>query len=172
MEKFNQQSEPEDCPARGDSVDLLFYGVKRPTGSVSREKHEPQAGPASCLSDSASKEREASGEDVSLAEPRTKATVKGEVAEGLPGSKSVARAEGNTSNEGGPEGSCRTNCEGQAGREAQRQGAPPDFSGVGLVNSIQGHPRAVGADSGEGANRATQPAQETRPIRKMEQDWP
>jgi hypothetical protein len=49
----------------------------------------------------------------------------------------VARAEGDTSNEGGPKGPCRTNYEGQAGREAQRQEAPTDRSGVGLAHSIQ-----------------------------------
>jgi len=170
MEKSNQQSEPEDCPAQGDTVDLLFYGVKRTTGSVSREKHEPQAGPASCLSNAASKELAASGEAFNSAEPKTDVTVAGEVAEGLPGSKSVAREEGDTSNEGGPEGSCRTNCEDQAGREAQRQGVLSDFSGVGLANSIQG--QGESPDLGEGANRATQPAQATSPVRKTGPDWP
>src|SRR5712671_3756463 len=134
MEKSNQRPMPEDCPTKGEPVDLWFYRVKRLAGSVSREKHEPQAGPASRLSNSASKVSDASGEAVILAEPKTEATAPGEVAEGLPGSKSVARAEGNTSNEGGPEGPCRTHCEGQAGKEAQRQGAPPDLSGVGLAH--------------------------------------
>src|SRR5882762_10565783 len=128
MEKSNQQPEPEDCLAKEDLVELRFCRVERSSGSVSREKREPQAGPASCLSNSASKEQDASGEAVNVVEPKTEVTAEGEVAEGLPGSQSVARAEGDTSNEGGPEGSCRTNCEGQAGREAQRQGAPPDFS--------------------------------------------
>jgi len=153
-------------------VDLWFYRTERATRSVSREKHEPQAGPASCLSNSASKILDASGEAVLCAEPKTEATVTGEVAEGLPGSKSVARAEGNTSNEGGPEGSCRTNYEDQAGKEAQRKEASSDLSGVGLAHSIQGQPRPVGADTGEGANRATQSAQATSPVRKTEPDWP
>ena len=48
----------------------------------------------------------------------------GEGEAGLPGSKSVARAEGDARNRGGPESPCRTNCEGQAGRGAQRQEAP------------------------------------------------
>jgi len=170
MEKSNQQPEPEDCPAKGDSVELGLCRVERLPGSVSREKREPQAGPASCLSNSASKELDASGETVNVVEPKTEVTVQGEVAEGLPGSQSVARAEGDTSNEGGPGGSCRTNCEGQAGREAQRQGAPPDFSGVGLAHSIQGQGR--NPDLGEGANRATQSAQETSPVRKTGKDWP
>ena len=145
-------------------MDLWFYRVERPSRSVFREKREPQAGPASCLSDSASKERQASGEDVSLAEPRTKATARGEVAEGLPGSKSVARAEGDTSNEGGPEGPCRTNYEDQAGRAAQRQEAPPDVSGVGLAHNIPG--QGANPDLGEGANNLAKLTQATSAVRK------
>jgi len=161
---------PEDCPPEGESVDLWFFRIERLKGSVSREKHEPQGGPASSLSNSASKVSNASGEAVILAEPNIPVTDIGEVTGSLPGSKSVARAEGNTSNEGGPEGSCRTNCEGQAGREAQRQGAPPDFSGVGLAHSIQ--EQGASPDLGEGANRTTQPAQATSPGRKPGKDWP
>src|ERR1039457_5096874 len=131
MEKSNQQPKPEDCPPKGEPVDLWYYRVERSKGSASREKREPQAGPASCLSNSASKVADASGEAVLLAESKTEMTVTGEVVKGLPGSKSVARAEGTTSNEGGPKGPCRTNYEGQAGREAQRQRAPTDHSGVG-----------------------------------------
>lgn len=153
-------------------MDLWFYRVERSPRSVSREKREPQAGPASCLSDSASKGKDASGEEVKINEPNTEGTARGEVAEGLPGSQSVARAEESTSNEGGPEGSCRTNCEGQAGKQTQRQGAPADLSGVGLVNSIQRQSQEFGTDTGEGANRAMQPAQETSPVRKTEPNWP
>src|SRR5215212_2121715 len=166
MEKSNQQPMPEDCPARGESVDLLFYRVERLTGSVSRERHEPQAGPASCLSNPASKGVDASGEAFVIAEPKTEATAQGEDAKGLPGSESVARAEGDTSNEGGPKGSCRTNYEGQAGRQAQRQEVLADHSGVGLAHSIR--EQGASPDSGEGANRATQLAQATSPVRKTD----
>lgn len=151
-------------------MDLWFFRIERSAGSVSREKCEPQAGPASCLSDSASKVLNASGEGVLLSEPKTEVAAQGEVAEGLPGSKSVARAEGDTSNEGGPEGSCRTNCEGQAGKQTQRQEASADPSGVGLAHSIQR--QGTGPDSGEGANKATQSAQATRTGRKTDKDWP
>ena len=152
-------------------MDLKYYRSKRWDGSVSREKREPQAGPASCLSNSASKVPDAGGEVVRFAEPNTEATVKGKVAEGLPGSKSVARVEEGASNEGGPKGPCRTNCEGQAGREAQRQGAPTDSSGVGLAHSIQPQTRLRGSEAGEGANRATQSAQATSAVRTTEKDW-
>jgi len=104
-------------------VDLWFFRVKQLAGSVSREKREPQAGPASRLSNSASKAVDASGDDVSVSEPNTKMPVKGEGIEGLPGSKSVARAEADARNRGGPDSSCRTNYESQAGRAAQRQEA-------------------------------------------------
>src|SRR5215510_1132956 len=102
MEMSNQQPKPQDCLAEGEPVDLWFFGVKRRSGSVSGEKREPQAGPASCLSNTASKGADASGESVESDEPNMEATGKGEVAESLPESESVARAEGNTSNEGGP----------------------------------------------------------------------
>lgn len=152
-------------------MDLWYFRVERLTGSVSREKREPQAGPASCQSNSASKITNASGEAVCYAEPKTEATATGEVEAGLPGSQSVARAEGNTSNEGGPKGPCRTNYESQAGKEAQRQEAPTGRSGVGLVHSIQQQSRCGGTQAGEGANRATQSAQETSAVRTTERDW-
>jgi len=87
----------------------------------------------------------------------------------LPGSKNVARAQGDTRNRGGPEKSCRTNCEGQAGGTAQRQEAPTETPGVGLAHSTQ--PQGASPEAGEGANRTTQSAQGTRTVRTTEQDW-
>ncbi len=171
MEKSNQLSKTEGCSAEGEPVDLLYYRVERPTRSVPREKREPQAGPASCLSDAASKQPNASGEALNSAEPKIETTVTGEVVAGLPGSKSVARAEGDTQNEGGPESPCRTNYEGQAGRGAQRQEAPPGTPGVGSAHSNQWQPRQGGAETGEGADRATQSAQATSAVRTTERDW-
>ena len=160
MEKPNQLPKTEGCSAEGKPVDLWFSRNERPSRSVPRDKREPQAGPASCLSNSASKEQDASGDGVNIPEPRTETTARGEGVEGLPGSKSVARAEGCARNRGGPESPCRTNCEGQAGREAQRQEALPDAPGVGFVHSS----RRPGAspDAGEGTNRLTKHAQATR----------
>ena len=103
MEKSNQQPKPEDCPAKGEPVDLWYYRDKRWPGSVSREKREPQAGPASCLSNTASKALIASGDDVDGTEPKTTMPDKGEGVAGLPGSKSVARDEEDAWNRGGPE---------------------------------------------------------------------
>src|SRR5438067_1984300 len=122
MERSNQPPKTEGCSAAGEPVDLKFYWNERSSRSVSTGKREPQAGTASGLSDSASRSLTASGEDVLLSESKTNPSVKGKDGEGLPGSESVARAHGNTRNEGDPKSPCRTNYESQAGREAQRQG--------------------------------------------------
>ena len=169
MERSNQPPKTEDCLAEGQPVDLKFYRKEQPSRSVSREKREPQAGPASGLSNSASKSSTASGDGVLLSESQTNPSVKGKDGEGLPGSKSVARAEGNTRNEGDPKSPCRTNYEGQAGREAQRQGKPPGDSGVGLVHRSQ--QQGASPQAGEGTNRSTQSAQATRTVRTTEEDW-
>jgi RNA-directed DNA polymerase len=150
-------------------VDLWFYRDERPPRSVPREKREPQAGPASGLSHSASKGSNASGEDVLMSQSQTAASAQGEDEAGLPGSQSVARAEGDTRNEGGPENTCRTNYEGQAGRAAQRQEAPASQPGVGLAHSIRR--QGPNPEAEEGANKSTQPAQATSAERTSEQDW-
>src|SRR5271157_2689102 len=167
MERPNQSPKPEGClaerePEEKTGPDLLYSRVERPSRSVPREKREPQAGPASRSSNSASKGFEAGGDAVNASEPKTETTATGEVAEGLPGSKSVARAEGSPRNRGGPESPCRTNCEGQAGRAAQRQEAPSGAPGVGLVHSIQG--QGASPDAGQGANKSTQSAQATSAV--------
>ena len=55
MEKSNPLSKTEGCSGDRSKPDLLYFRVQRPTRSVPREKREPQAGPASGLSNSASK---------------------------------------------------------------------------------------------------------------------
>src|ERR1035437_6172833 len=115
MEKSNQQPKTEGCLAEGEPGDLWFYRVERPSRSVSRETREPQAGPASCLSNSASKVLAASGDGVCLSEPNAERSAKGEGLESLPGLKSVARAEGAPRNRGALDLPRRTNCASQAG---------------------------------------------------------
>ena len=163
MEKSNQLPKTEGCLAEGEPVDLWCCRDERPSRSVPRDKREPQVGPASRLSNSASKAADASGDGVSVPEPKTEMPEYGEGMEGLPGSKSVARAEADAWNRGGPESPCRTNCEGQAGRAAQRQEAPSDAPGVGSAHSIQ--PQGASPEAGEGADRSTQSAQATRAVR-------
>jgi len=144
-------------------VDLWYYRDERPSRSVSRDKREPQAGPASRLSNSASKAADASGDGVSVSEPKMEMPVSGEGVAGLPGSKSVARAEADARNRGGPESPCRTNCEGQAGRAAQRQEAPSDAPGVGSAHSIQR--QGASPEAGEGADVLAKHTQATRAVR-------
>ena len=150
-------------------MDLWYFRDERPSRSVSRDKREPQAGPASRSSNSASIVQEASGDGVCLPEPKTNTTAEGKGVEGLPGSQSVARAEADARNRGGPESPCRTNYESQAGRVAQRQEATPDPPGVGSAHSNQ--PQGASPEAGEGADKSTQSAQATRTVRTTERDW-
>jgi hypothetical protein len=152
-------------------VDLRHYRVEQPSRSVPRETREPQAGPASCLSNSASKLLIASGDGVCLSEPNTERSATGEGLESLPGSKSVARAEGDARNRGGPELSRRTNCASQAGMPFQRQGEVAEaVRGVGSARSRSwqgvGPEMAQGADLPAGDRqrvRLKSPVRENRP---------
>src|SRR5258707_12901077 len=112
MEKSNQLPKTQDCLAEGEPVDLLYFRLKRPSRSVSGEKREPQAGVASCLSNAASKEQCASGDGVSLPEPKTKTPVEGEGAEDLPGFEGGEPAEAAQPDRGEPESPGRPNAEG------------------------------------------------------------
>ena len=151
-------------------VDLHYFRSERPLGSLPKGKREPQAGPASGLSNAAPKHSTAGGDGLTRPEPSMSATVIGEVAGGLPGSQSVARAEGDARNWGGPEGSCRTNCESQAGKAAQPQEAPSeDAPGVRSARSTP--PQGTSPEMAEGADKLTQPAQATGPVHMTEQDW-
>jgi RNA-directed DNA polymerase len=171
MERSNQPPKTEGCSAEGKiPVDLHYYRVKRPGRSVPREKGEPQAGPASGLSNSASIIRNAGGDVVWYTEPKMSVAATGEAASSLTGSESVARTEGDTRNWGGPEGPCRTNCEGQAGKEPQRKEAvPQDPPGVRSVHSTSR--QGASPDAAEGSDTLTQPAQATGPVRMTESDW-
>ncbi len=172
MGRPNQPPQPECCRQSGQAP-LLTKGheTERTAGGVHRDRHRPQAGVAPGLSDSAPKRSDADGEGVIPPEPNTGVPAFGEGASGLPGSKSVARAEGVVRNLGGPTDSRRANCGHEAGRDAQRQGArSEEKSGFRFVHSNQEQgPR--GPDSGEGADTATQPAQETSAVRTTESSW-
>ena len=169
MAKSDQQPKTESCLTEGKPVDLWYFRTERQLRSVLREKREPQTGPASSLSNPASKELDADGDGVNNSASETDLAATGKAKEGLPGSKSVASAEGNARNEGGPGSPCRTKYEGQAGREAQRQEVPSGIPGVGSAHSIQQQGKSL--EAGEGADRTTQLAQATSPVRMTEQDW-
>jgi RNA-directed DNA polymerase len=171
MERSNQPPKTECCPGTGQAqLDLWSFKAERRQGSVHRKLHEPQAGVAPSLSNPASKQTDAGGDDVASSEPNTTKADKGEVLASLPGSKSVARAEGADRNLGRPESPRRTNCESQAGRGEQRQEALPGDQGIGLahINPRQGS----GPESGEGASTSTQPAQATSSARPAGYHWP
>jgi RNA-directed DNA polymerase len=151
-------------------VDLQFFRVQRPSRSVLTGKREPQAGPASGLSNTASKRADTGGEAVKKAETYSSATSQGEVDGRLSGSESVVRAEDEARNWGGPGGSCRTNCEGQAGKAPPPKGSgTEDPPGVGSVHSTLR--QGASPDAVEGADTLTQPAQATSPVRMTEADW-
>ena len=92
MEESNQLPKTEGCSAEGEPVDFWYYRDERPTRIVPRDKREPQAGPASRLSNSASKAADASGDGVSVPEPNTETPVYGEGGAGLPGGLRAWRA--------------------------------------------------------------------------------
>jgi len=171
MERSNQPPETECCPDEGQApVDLWFFKAERRQGSVHRKLHGPQAGVAPSLSNSASKDTTAGGDDVASSEPNTAKAEHGEALASLPGSQSVAREEGADRNLGSPESCRRTNYERQAARGEQRQEALPGPQGIGLAHS---NPRqGSGPESGEGANTPTQPAQETSSARPAGFHWP
>ena len=170
MEKFNQRPKTESCLAEGEPVEPWFYRVERPLRSVPRDKREPQAGPASCLSNSASKVPIASGDGVCLPEPKTERPVHGEGLQGWPGSKSMARAESNARNRGGPEVSRRTNCASQAGMPLRRQGeAAEAVLGVGSTHSRLW--QGASPEMAEGADHLTKSTQATSSVRTTEPNW-
>lgn len=112
----------------------------------------------------------ADGDGFISPEPNTNETASGEVSGGLPGSKSVARDEGDVRNLRDPGSSRRSNCGNQAGRRAQRQEEPAD-GGPG-VRSVHSNPgQGHGPDPGEGADTMMQSAQETSAVRTTESSW-
>lgn len=173
MERSNQPPKPEGCADEGgENVDLWHFQAERQRRSVPRAKREPQAGPASRLSNSAPKRIEAGGEGFGVPAPNTDATEIGEEAEVLPGPKSVASAEDDARNPGGPDLSRRTNYESQAGRIPQRKEVESDpDQGVGSAHSNPQQSRKTGTEAGEGADARTQSTQATGPVRKTDLDW-
>ncbi len=174
MERSNQPPQPECCQREGEAnAAQEGSGAEQLVGGVHREVHEPQARVAPRLSNTASKPL-AAGEDTFLTvELNMASSAKGEELAGLPGSESVAREQRTVRNQGDPVISRRTNYEGQAGKQTQRQewqaeGKP----GVGSLHSNTGQPRQSGADPGEGGDRTTQSAQATSAVRMTEQSWP
>ena len=162
MERSNQPPKPECCLQRGQ--ELKSQGMTEPNDlreAYTGQRRGPQAGFASCLSNPASKWSAADGTSVGKLKPNTDGTAMGEVSEGLPGFKSVARVAEAVWNQGGPDRSRRTNSESQAGRGVQRQGERPEASqGVGFVHSSPWQDDSL--EAGEGTDKLAKPAQATR----------
>ncbi len=170
--RSSQPPRPECCREEGQAKALKQGSeTEQPPGGVHREEHGPQVGVAPRLSNSASKQLNAGGDDVTSSEPHTTLTARGQVGVGLPGSKSVARAEGVTRNLGSPADSRRTNYGGQAGRLIQRQEEPA--GGKPGIRSVHSNPPQGprGSEAGEGADTATQSAQETSAVRTTGTSW-
>ena len=89
---------------------------------------------------------DAGGDAVSIdSEPKTETTATGEVVEGLPGSKSVARAEGSPRNRGGPQSPLPA-LTARAKQERRRNDKKRRLAlrGVGLVHDLSGAGRKPG----------------------------
>ena len=150
-------------------MDLKVYRTERPFEKRTQVQARAASGTRIPLKRFSLESLNAGGDEVTVAEPNTALANTGEASAGLPGSKSVARAEGEARNRGGPTGSCRTNCEYQAGKRAQRPEAPSGPSGVGSVHNTQ--EQGVSPETGEGADRLTQSAQATSTVRTTETNW-
>ena len=170
MERSNQPPKPEGCSVEGQEPGLT------PADRTTSEKR------------ASGKARAASGtrlplKRLSLERSRRKwgrcqstgtqdrSDRQGEDAEGLPGSKSVARVEEGARNRGGPGHSCRTNYAGQADKVVQRQGVRPEGAqGVGSAHSSQW--QGASPDAGEGADVLAKLTQATRAVRLTEHHGP
>ena len=99
MGRPNQPPRPEGCRQQGQGEGSdQGPEPERAVGSVPRDSRGPQAGVAPCQSSTASKLPNADGDGVCWPEPEMEGTDKGKVPDSLPGSKSVARDEGEARN--------------------------------------------------------------------------
>ena len=150
-------------------MDLWFYRAERPSERRTQEPARAASGTRIPLKQSSLESLNTGGDEVTVAEPNTVRADNGKVQAGRSGSESVARAEGEARNRGGPAGPGRTNYEGQAGRKAQRQEAPSGQPGVGSAHITQS--QGASPEAGEEADRLTQSAQATSTVRTTESDW-
>ena len=132
-----------------------------------------QTGVAPGLSNSASRHiKPAEEDDVLPIGTQQELDRQGEGQDQLPGSKSVARAEGDARNMGRPENAHRTNYESQMGRAPQRQEeGPRSDRGLGSTHSSQPPSWSAKTQVGEGVDEHTQPTKETGHARKARKSW-
>ncbi len=153
MERSNQPPKPECCLVEGQGKVRRKDPTRTAAGKRTQGKARAASGSRVLLKQfSFDTAQNAGGDGVRKSEPKTDETATGEVLDGLPGSESVAREEENAWNWGGPEISRRTNCEGQAGKAAQRQEVSSDgFQEFGSVHSGQRQGRSSEAGKGTDA---------------------
>ena len=167
MERSSQPPKTEGCSTEGqEPIDLWVYRTERLFEKRTPVQARAASGTRIPLKQFSLESLNTGGDEVTVAEPNTVRADNGKARAGRSGSESVARAEGEARNRGGPTGSCRTNCEYQAGKRVQRQEALSGPSGVGSVHSTQ--EQGVSPETGEGADRLTQSAQATSAVRKTE----
>src|SRR5882672_7402360 len=88
MERSNQPPKPECCRGEGQAnAAQAGSGAEQPIGGVHREIHEPQAGVASRLSNTASKPLAAGENTILTVELKTGGAAIGKAPTGLPGSQ-------------------------------------------------------------------------------------
>ena len=174
MEKSNQQPSTECCRGKERQAEPTKEAeAEQPSGSVHRERSGPQTGVAPGLSNSASRSiKHADGDQVLSLGTQYDPNRVGEGKDQLPGSKSVARTEGDARNMGRPENSHRTNNESQVGRAAQRQEErPKSDQGLGSTHSSSPPPWETKAQVSEGVDEHTRLAKETGHARKARKSW-
>ncbi len=153
MERINQSSIPVRCLIEGQGNVRRKDPTRTTAGKRRQGKARAASGSRVLLKQfSLDTSQNTGGDELSYSELKTDGTATGNVADGLPGSESVACEEENAWNWGGPEISRRTNCEGQAGKAAQRQEVSSDgFQEFGSVHSGQRQGRSSEAGKGTDA---------------------
>lgn len=177
MERPNQPPEAECCRGEGKAPSPMEGGQGRTT-PWKRTQAETQAASASRTAlkqYSLENTLNADGDGVTLPEPKTFETNKGEVSKGLPGSIERGERRG-ISQELGTSLSFPEvlTIENQPGRQAQRkQEQPKDSKEIRLAHSSQGQeePKAF-PTLAKGPTEQREPSKETSSARTAEVSWP
>jgi hypothetical protein len=169
MERSNQPPAAKCCRSEGQA-DLPLEGKSERTTVRKLTQANSSAASASRTAlkqFSLDTNLTADGDGVDIPTPNTTATVKGEVAGDLPGSKSVADEEETSRNLGRPPIPRRSNYENQPGSLTQpKEDQATGEEGIRSAHSSPGP--SAGWGPGQGADITTQPAQATRAVRTTE----
>ena len=170
MEKSNQLPKTEGCLAEGEPVGLWILPGRTTVEKRTQGKARAASGSRILLKQFSLERARCKRGRCLITGTQNRDARLGEGVEGLPGSKSVARAEGDARNRGGPELSRRTNCASQAGMSFQRRGeAAEAVRGVGSARSRSW--QGIGPEVAEGADSLTKSTQATSSVRSTESNW-